>query len=171
MELKPDKDLAVQQEEIILREAEIRDYEGLCQVYAELDEQHRAHHPELFIEPESCRRTKEYITGMINDEDKVLLVAVAKREIAGLAECYIQRSGDFPILRQREWVQLDGIGVKKEYQDRHIGSLLLEKAVDWAKKKGMDRIELKVYTFNEHADLFYEKKGFKDLSKSKYLNL
>ncbi|WP_459930241.1 GNAT family N-acetyltransferase [Desulfosporosinus burensis] len=51
-------------------------------------------------------------------------------------------------MKKREWIQLDGIAVKGEYQNHNIGSLLLNKVVEWAKSKEINRIELKVYAFN-----------------------
>ena len=57
--------------EIKIREASINDYEGLCEVYVELDELHRLNHPELFIKPEEYARAKEYILESINDGNKV----------------------------------------------------------------------------------------------------
>ncbi len=154
-----------------IREAVINDYQDLCQVYAELDELHRLNHPELFIEPEDFRRAKEYILGMITDSDKTLFVAEVESKVVAFAECFIQESTNFPVIKKRKWVQLDGIAVKREFKNQNIGSLLFSKVVEWAKSKGIKRIELKVYSFNMYADEFYSGKGFKDLSKVKYLNL
>jgi GNAT superfamily N-acetyltransferase len=61
--------------------------------------------------------------------------------------------------------------VKREYQNYHIGSLLLRRVVEWAKSKQINRIELKVYSFNTGAIEFYSGKGFKELNKTMYLNL
>ncbi|GAB6155000.1 hypothetical protein JCM17380_37510 [Desulfosporosinus burensis] len=52
---------------IKIREAVINDYESLCEVYVELDEQHRLNHPELFIKPKDFARAKDYILESIND--------------------------------------------------------------------------------------------------------
>ncbi|WP_088228921.1 GNAT family N-acetyltransferase [Desulfosporosinus sp. FKB] len=157
--------------DIKIREAEINDYEDLCEIYVELDEQHRLNHPELFKKPEDYGRAKEYISEIINDGNKTLFVAVVDSIVVAFAECCIQKSTDFPVIKKREWVQLDGIAVKKEYQNYQIGSLLLSKVIGWAKSKKIVRVELKVYSFNNSADKFYSRKGFKDLSKVMYLDL
>jgi len=156
---------------IKIREANINDYEDLCKVYSELDELHRLNHPELFIKPNEYARAKEYISGIINDNDKALFVAEVESKIVGFAECYILRSSNFPVIKKREWVQLDNIAVNKHYQNYHIGSLLLEKVIEWARFKEISRIELKVYSFNQNAIEFYSRKGFRDLNKTMYLNL
>jgi len=156
---------------IKVREAVINDYEDLCEIYSELDELHRLKHPELFIKPNDCTRTREYISEIINDNDKALFVAEVESKVAGFAECFILRSSNFPVIKQREWVQLDNIAVRSDYKNCHIGSLLLNKVIEWAKIKRVNRIELKVYSSNKNAIEFYSKKGFNDLSKTMYLNL
>ena len=157
--------------DIVIREAVISDYEDLCEVYSELDEQHRLNHPELFMKSEDYGRAKEYISEIIDDNNKALFVADVDSKVVAFAECYIQKSTNFPVIKKREWVQLDGVAVKRENQDCHIGSLLLRKVAEWANCKEVKRIELKVYSFNTSADEFYSRKGFKDLSKVMYLDL
>lgn len=157
--------------DVTIRKAVISDYESLCEIYVEIDEQHRINHPELFIKPEEYARAKEYIQEMINDSNKALFVADVDSKVVAFAECYIQQSSNFPVIKKREWVQLDGIAVKKEYQNQHIGSLLLEKITEWADSKEIKRIELKVYSFNKNAEDFYSEKGFQVLSKVMYMDL
>ena len=157
--------------DIKIREAVINDYESLCEIYMELDELHRLNHPELFIKPEDYARAKEYILEIINDSNKALFVADIDAKVVAFAECYIQKSSNFPVIKKREWIQLDGIAVKREYQNHNIASLLLRRVVEWAKSKEVKRIELKVYLFNNYANEFYSRKGFKDLSKTMFLNL
>ncbi|HBV87907.1 MAG TPA: GNAT family N-acetyltransferase [Desulfosporosinus sp.] len=157
--------------DVTIRKAVISDYESLCEIYVEIDEQHRINHPELFIKPDEYARAKEYIQEMINDSNKALFVADVDSKVVAFAECYIQQSSNFPVIKKREWVQLDGIAVKKEYQNRHIGSLLLEKITEWANSKDIQRIELKVYSFNKNAEDFYSEKGFQVLSKVMYMDL
>lgn len=157
--------------DINIRDAEIKDYENLCEIYTELDNLHRLNHPELFIKPVDCARAREYISETIKDDNRALFVAEADSKIVGFAECCIQKSSNFPVIKEREWIQLDNIAVKEENQNYHIGSLLLKKVVEWAEFKQIDRIELKVYFFNQKAVEFYTNKGFKDLNKTMYLNL
>jgi diamine N-acetyltransferase len=156
---------------IIIRNASITDYGDLCVVYEELDEYHRVNHPEMFIKPDGYARAKEYIEEVINDDSKSLFVAEVESKVVGFAECFVVKSSSFPVIRKREWVQLDNIAVKRDYQNHRLGSLLLDKVLEWAKNKGINRVELKVYSFNLKAVNFYAEKGFRDLNKTMYLNL
>jgi ribosomal protein S18 acetylase RimI-like enzyme len=157
--------------DIRIREVAINDYEDLCKIYSELDEHHRLNHPELFIKPDGYERAKEYVAEIMNDDNKALFVAEIQSKVVGFSECYIIKSSNFPVIKKREWIQLDNIAVRKDYQNYHIGSLLLERVEEWAKFKKINRVELKVYSFNENAIKFYSGKGFKELNKTMYLNL
>ena len=157
--------------DIKIREVTINDYEDLCKIYAELDEHHRLNHPELFIKPDGYERAKEYISGVIDDNDKALFVAEIESKIVGFSECFILKSSNFPVIKKREWIQLDNIAVSRDYHNCHIGSLLLKRVLEWARLKQINRIELKVYSFNKNAIEFYEGKGFKELNRTMYLNL
>lgn len=157
--------------DILIRKASINDYEGLCLIYEEIDEIHRINHSEIFIKPSDYARAKEYINEIINDDSKVLFVAEVESNIVGFAECLTVKSSSFPVIKKREWVQLDNIAVKSEYQNKNIGTLLFKNVVKWTKDKGINRIELKVYSFNTNAIKFYSNNEFKDLNKTMYLNL
>ncbi|WP_278277492.1 GNAT family N-acetyltransferase [Sporobacter termitidis] len=93
------------------------------------------------------------------------------REIVGLLEMCITESSDFPTMKSRRWSQIDSLVVKSGFQNCHIGPLLLEKAKEWSKSNNIDRIELKVYSFNLDATRFYTGKGFLELSKTMFLDL
>jgi len=54
-----------------------------------------------------------------------------------------------------------GTGVIKEYQNRHVGSMLMEGLVDSIKKNEMGRYQLEVLENNIAARRLYEKYGFR----------
>lgn len=155
---------------IHIRNAQAEDFKKLMKIYAQLDELHRLKHPELFKEPEGDYRPMEYIYRLINDSTKYLAVAVIDDEIAGFAEAFIMESANFPVLRKRQWIQLDNIAVSREYQGKGIGSLLLDSVLKWGAQMKIGRIELKVYDFNAEARNFYIKEGFKNISHNMYLD-
>lgn len=53
-----------------------------------------------------------------------------------------------------------GIGVKREFRGRGIGSALVETAQDWARRVGFEKITLGVRASNTVARRLYEKRGF-----------
>jgi ribosomal protein S18 acetylase RimI-like enzyme len=53
-----------------------------------------------------------------------------------------------------------GMGIHKDFRKRGIGSRLIDEAIDKAKERGLERIELEVFASNTPAITLYEKKGF-----------
>lgn len=62
--------------------------------------------------------------------------------------------------RKRHRGQL-GMGLLAEHRGRGIGSKLLKAALQHAKKCGLEKVELEVYTTNSSAIRLYRKFGFK----------
>lgn len=52
------------------------------------------------------------------------------------------------------------IGILKDYRGRGFGAMLFEKMEQWAKERGITRLELTVMIQNEQARHLYEKMGF-----------
>jgi putative acetyltransferase len=55
-----------------------------------------------------------------------------------------------------------GMGIIPEFRGRGIGSKLLSATLDHAKKFGLEKVELNVYTSNTLAVALYKKFGFKE---------
>jgi ribosomal protein S18 acetylase RimI-like enzyme len=53
-----------------------------------------------------------------------------------------------------------GMGVVREFRQRRIGSELLRRTLDAAKLKGIERVELEVFSSNQGAIELYERTGF-----------
>lgn len=53
-----------------------------------------------------------------------------------------------------------GMGLLPEFRGKGVGSRLLQAVLDHAKKFGLEKVELKVYTTNESAISLYKKFGF-----------
>jgi len=47
-----------------------------------------------------------------------------------------------------------------------VGQKLLDKTISWMKEKGINRIKLHAYSWNNQAKRLYEKKGFREYAVS-----
>lgn len=152
------------------REAKVTDFHQMLKIYKELDDIHRLEYPEIFIEPEGDVRPLEYIQNQIEVDDKYLVLAELDNQIIGFAECVVMESSTFPVLKKRQWVELNSLVVLKEYQSKGVGKILFNCVTNWSRKKGINRIELKVFNFNSIAREFYSKAGFKTIYSKMYLD-
>jgi RimJ/RimL family protein N-acetyltransferase len=83
------------------------------------------------------------------------LVGQAEGRIIAQLGCMVDRS--FAITRHTAAL---GMSVDRNYRNQGIGTELMERAINWAKEKGIVRLELEVYAENVAAIHLYEKFGF-----------
>lgn len=148
-----------------IREATQGDYEGLCDVFAEVDTLHRKALPHVFREPDGPARTKEYISGLIANEDVSLFVAEREGQIIGLVQTIIRQAPDIPIMVARQYAMIGDLVVRKRFRRSGVGQSLVEGAHQWALDKGVAQVELSVWEFNKEAIAFYEKLGYRTASR------
>jgi len=154
-----------------LRCAEISDFSKINELYEQLDKEHRVVHLERFQEPKVYGRTTEYKMDLITNPDSQLIVAISNLEIAGCIEGRIMQSPDFPVLRERKWLQVNSLVVNENHRCKGIGQALFDCLVKWSNSKGIESIELNVYSFNEAAIAFYRKNGLNEIIKTMYNRL
>ncbi|PQP81711.1 GNAT family N-acetyltransferase [Paenibacillus sp. PCH8] len=63
-----------------------------------------------------------------------------------------------------EFLEIERVYIRKEFQNHGLGKVLLHKAIDIAKDYGKKKIWLGVWEKNEKAIAFYEKMGFVQMS-------
>lgn len=69
---------------------------------------------------------------------------------------------DSPFLkRNNHWFHIDQMSIEAPYQNKGIGVQLFNFIKQFAKEKGVTRIQLDVWSDNDQAKRFYEKIGFK----------
>ena len=87
--------------------------------------------------------------------NSLFLIAEVDGQIAGMLTC---RGGH---RRSIQHVTTLGMSVDKDWRDQGLGSLLMEHAVEWARRSGVvRRIELYVFARNARAIHLYQKYDF-----------
>ena len=108
--------------------------------------------------PFSVEAEAEFISGMENSTDNVMLLAKSDEKIVGCASLNrlprrMKHRGDF------------AISVAKDYWNRGIGSQLLENIIAFARENDFEIIDLQVRSDNKSAIHLYEKYGFKKIGE------
>jgi GNAT superfamily N-acetyltransferase len=62
--------------------------------------------------------------------------------------------------RKSTYIEVENIGVRPEFRSSGIGSQLMDKAAEWAKAQGADRLYVAAYFGNQKAIQFYERNHF-----------
>ncbi len=116
--------------------------------------------------PFSVEDEKRFIEGVAADEKSVMYVAVCDGEIIGNASLTSMPR------RMSHRAEL-GISVVKSHWSKGIGSSLMTKIIDYARRNGIEVIDLNVRSDNTRAIALYEKFGFKRIGmhpKGKKIN-
>lgn len=79
----------------------------------------------------------------------------------GYAFCVHQQHINSQNLTDIKTLYIDDLCVDETARNAHIGSLLYEYVLDYARKNGYYNVTLNVWTGNDNAIKFYEKMGLK----------
>ena len=150
---------------MIIREATEKDFNEMDRLFKQLDGIHSDAHPEMFNKPIDHVRTAEMLSEIIQNENKILIVAVDDNHIVGIANAEIESAPNFPLFKKRKWLLISTIVVDETQRGKGIGNKLLDNLYEWAKKNNVHEAELTVYSFNESAIGFYEHNGFKEYKR------
>ena len=115
----------------------------------------------------TLNKQKNFIKARINSEINLFIVAEIEGTIIG--SCTLSGSN---LKREKHKVDL-GISIQKDYWGLGVGRSLIAVAMDWAKKKNIEKITLTVDTSNYRAVALYESLGFEvegRLMKDKYIS-
>lgn len=136
--------------EINIRFAESKDAEQISKLYEGWEEFQGILPPEL-LQLEST----EEISNSINNPKSIKKYIIAESKDNILGVCYIDIS--FISLKT---VRISYMFVNKEFRNKGIGSLLVDKVIDYAKTNNIKKIWLWTQVELTPAIKLYEKKGF-----------
>lgn len=151
--------------ELVIREATLLDYENLCELFDEADKLHRDHFSERLQEPKGPARDKKFIFDLLANQAVGLFVVESDGKLLGLVQAAVKVAPPMSIFVPRCYVIVDTLVVKEGFRQQGIGQKLMDRVHHWAISKGASDVELNVYEFNKEANAFYQKLGYKTISR------
>ena len=112
----------------LIREAKEQDYKGILQLYDEITSLHVEALPQIFVKLNTPFWNKEYISGIIGNEDYVMFIAESDTNIIGLIEVEIRESPNIPIMVKRRYAYVGTIVVAEIFRHVGIGKYLMRQA-------------------------------------------
>ena len=131
------------------------DYEALNALFEEIDAHHRNALPQIFRKPDGPARTRDFLAGVLADQNAVIFLAETQGRIIGLAYAYIRSIPEIPIRIPCRVGEVDHLIVKNKYRRYGVGKALMERVHQWADQMKLDQLELSVWDFNKGAQDFY----------------
>ncbi len=145
---------------MILRLATAEDFPSVKSLLLEIQRIHAEALPEVFKAPDPEQITFERYQQVISHPQKQIVVALAEEQVVGYVYAeVIQSKGDL-FHQPRGWVYVHQIAVEGEFRGQGYAQGLMERVVALARRRGVERVEIEVWGFNQPAQAVYEKLGF-----------
>jgi len=142
-----------------IRRAKLADMPGINKLLNQVLMVHHNGRPDLF-KSNVKKYTDEELAILIEDDSKPIFVAVdEEEEVLGYAFCVFQQHINNNILTDIKTLYIDDLCVDEEKRGMHIGKLLYDFVVEYAKSESCYNLTLNVWSCNVSAMKFYEKCG------------
>jgi ribosomal protein S18 acetylase RimI-like enzyme len=151
--------------EAALRRGRHEDWPGVQTLLREVDELHAALAPSFF---RSAPRAELEWRRLLADPNALAAVAVEDSQAAPLVGMVSARVYDTPAepsMLPRRRAHVETLVVAARCRRRGIGRRLLASAGEWARARGAVEIVLTTWAGNDAADAFYERLGYRVLSR------
>ncbi|WP_227394634.1 GNAT family N-acetyltransferase [Jeotgalibacillus aurantiacus] len=139
---------------MMIRELEIKDAEAFLALSKRIEESGM-----MLFEPGEKQMTVEQQEKMIEriskDEDSSFFVSEIDGQLAG----FLAVIGNS--VKRKQHAAMVVVGVDADYRGQGVGTKLFDHLSEWAKHKGLKRLELTVIKHNDAAYHLYRKQGFK----------
>jgi len=144
-----------------IRNAQPKDSEKIINLLQQVLDLHAKIRPDIFI-PGTTKYTPEELTGILNNEEKPVYVAVDDNDsVLGYAFCQIKEQPFSTNMIPFKSMFIDDLCVDSACRGQHIGEQLFDYVKAQAKKIGCYEVTLNVWAGNTGAERFYEKMGMK----------
>lgn len=146
-----------------IRLAQTQDIPGMVNLLYQVGGVHHDIRPDIF-RPNALKYTEAALEALLKDESKPIFVADDNGSVAGYCFCQIRDYTGSTVLTDRKELYIDDLCVDETRRGQHIGSVLYDHAVAYAKEIGCAFLTLNVWCGNDSAMRFYEKMGLKQRS-------
>ena len=136
------------------------DAQAALELFCDVQELHATHLPERFKLPAGDAAEAQWLAGVFAGPHAYVLIAEIDGRIAGnLVAQEVRREAS--ILRPPlHYFSLEHIAVARPFRRRGIGTALLGALFAEAATRGIQRVELQVWSFNDTAQQFFGRHGF-----------
>ncbi len=151
--------------QVAVRPARPEDWLAVQSLLRELDELHAELVPAYF---RPATRTEPEWRRLLGDPAALVLVALDEGEgtaPVGFLSLRVYDTPADPTMVQRRRGHLETLIVNARQRRRGIGRSLLATAADWARARGATEMVLTTWIGNREADAFYERLGYRVLSR------
>ncbi len=149
-----------------IREASQRDQDAVAALWTDLALHHESIDPVVSLRPDAAAEIRALVMAQLSDPDAATFVwertarGPGRGELAGLCIVRIDRAP--PINWEVERAEVTDLIVEKGSRRLGIGGALLDAALAWVTRNGVERVEVRVAARNAEGQAFWRARGFGD---------
>ena len=145
---------------LIIRRAEEKDIPRLLELLSQVLEVHAVIRPDLFISG-TRKYTESDLKEILRDENRPIFVAENEDSlIPGYCFCIVQENARGNNTRDSKSMYIDDLCVDESFRRQHVGKILCDYAIAYARKIGCYDMTLNLWEGNDTAQAFYRRMGF-----------
>ena len=146
---------------MIIRNATAADIDGILKLLVQVDMVHHNGRPDIFKGPATKYNAKELAQIIDDPMTPVFVCDDEDGSILGHAFCVSKCEENNAVLTDIRTLYIDDICVDENACGKHVGKMLYEHVLEYAKANGFYNITLNVWSCNPGAIRFYEAMGLK----------
>lgn len=143
-----------------IRRAEEKDIPRIDALLSQVLEIHASIRPDLFVSG-TRKYTDEELKDILKDENTPVFAAADENDVLqGYAFCVMNDYAGSNNLQPIRSLYIDDLCVDASCRGKHVGNMLYDYVLAYAKEAGCYSVTLNVWEGNDAARGFYEKMGF-----------
>ena len=143
-----------------VRAAKIGDAHRIDRVIRYLDDFHARARPDLFRTPIGKPRGEDFVSSILGDPLQKIFVALQAGKVVGCLHVLIKHTPASSFRRDRRFGEIDSVAVLPEAQRLGLGRGMIQAALEWLTRQGVDDHQIAAHAFNDGARRLYEDLGF-----------
>ena len=144
-----------------VRLAERRDLDRVAALWTAITHHHAELDPLFTQRPDADQALRALIGELHVDPEAAIFVFDAEGDLPGMCIVRIDRAP--PILEETERAEITDVGVRFAFRRQGIARRLVDAALDWVRRAGVERIEVQVAVGNAEGQAFWRAMGFGEL--------
>ena len=138
-----------------------KDIDDLLRLLHEVNSVHHVIRPDLF-KGNTTKYDAREISEILRNEDEPIFVCVEGDRVLGYIFCKTEITEESPLRKGIKTLYIDDLCVDEPFRKKHVGGMLYQHALDYARENGFYNVTLHVWGGNEGALQFYRKMGMSD---------
>ena len=113
----------------------------------------------------SVEQTRQNINALLQSQHHAVFVAVDEKVIGWIGVSYGVSVESPPLC------EIHGLVIDEQYRNKGIGKLLIEKAKQWSRERGIGKLRLRCNVKRTATHKFYEHLGFSEIKQQKVFEI